>query len=33
VVAPGQADPLSLVRYQNVVITKAAIDKIQEILA
>ncbi|WP_028309878.1 50S ribosomal protein L4 [Derxia gummosa] len=33
VVEPGQADPLSLVRYQNVVITKAAIDKIQEILA
>lgn len=33
VLEPSQADPLSLVRYQNVVITKAAIDKIQEILA
>jgi len=33
VVEPNQADPLSLVRYEKVVVTKAAIEKIQEILA
>jgi len=33
VVAPGQADPVSLVRYKNVILTKSAVAKIEEMLA
>ncbi|HSS47139.1 MAG TPA: 50S ribosomal protein L4 [Burkholderiales bacterium] len=33
VVKPGQADPVSLIRHRNVLLTKAAVQKIEEMLA
>jgi large subunit ribosomal protein L4 len=33
VVEPRYADPLSLVHYKKVLVTKAAIDKLQEMFA
>ena len=33
VVKPGQADPVSLIRYRNVLMTKGAVQKIEEMLA
>ncbi|MGH8755389.1 MAG: 50S ribosomal protein L4 [Burkholderiales bacterium] len=33
VVKPGQADPVSLIRFRNVLMTKGAVQKIEEMLA
>ena len=33
IVEPGQADPVSLIRYKQVLITRPALDKVQEMLA
>ncbi|MGH8744203.1 MAG: 50S ribosomal protein L4 [Burkholderiales bacterium] len=33
VVKPGQADPVSLIRHRNILLTKAAVQKIEEMLA
>jgi ribosomal protein L4 len=32
VVKPGQADPVSLIRFRNVLMTKGAVQKIEEML-
>ncbi|MGH8712260.1 MAG: 50S ribosomal protein L4, partial [Burkholderiales bacterium] len=33
VVKPGQADPVSLIRFRNVLMTKGAVQQIEEMLA